>query len=442
MSDKAGQVRNAGPVWMAGALTVLTLLASPVHAQFLRIGPFDFMSEAMLEGVYTTNVEGQRPSDATENMQDIYFIAGIDLSSQALLSPNSQVTIDTGLSVERHLRRPDLDDSSNPFGQIDLGLQTEFGWFTFRGNASAKRNIQMSPSVYNPEQKKTRNPNDEYIYRGALEWRRRSLAFVGSYDMTRMRYVEEEFQTGDQDTETLFFEGSYALFSYAGLFYNIEQKTTTIIQSGEERSDVTEKAGLSGAIPLSILRRPRVTYTFGVESKHGKDDPDDQKWVPMHTIAVEDRYEMSSILEAGWNVVWQNKVAEDDISFTYAGDIRHRLSRTAEQRFTASREPADTFGSTKQTDRTEFDYSFLKSDLFIYNLNGDAGVTYTINTPMDQGDKESEKVISYRAGLQYERQLSRRLRRTLAYRYTREDSNLIEESLIEQRVTLTYRYTF
>ena len=55
-----------------GLLAWVLVLAMPcvASAQFLRIGPFNFTAKAKLEGVYTTNVEQERPSEATEDRED------------------------------------------------------------------------------------------------------------------------------------------------------------------------------------------------------------------------------------------------------------------------------------------------------------------------------------------------------------------------------------
>lgn len=40
------------------AVAAWLLAGTAVHAQFLRLGPFDFSGTLKVEGVYTTNVDG------------------------------------------------------------------------------------------------------------------------------------------------------------------------------------------------------------------------------------------------------------------------------------------------------------------------------------------------------------------------------------------------
>jgi len=401
------------------------------------------MSQAKLEGVYTTNVEGQRPDQATASMEDYYIITGLDLNSEAKVSPNTTINLETGIAVEKHFKRPDLDNSENPFGRLGLDLRTELGRFAaLHGGALFERTSQSASSTYTPSKNKKRDPKNQFDYGLGLDWNRKSLRFSADYSMTQERHIEEEFQSGDKNDEMYFYEIGWDPLQYAGVFYSWERKITEIIHTDDDQDVITEKLGIDGAVPLTLLRRPKVTYEFGVESKHGKDDDDDRKWVPMHTINAEDKYELSSTLELSWDVMWQNKVLEDDVVFTYGGDLKHQLSRTTEQSFRATREPVDTFGSTKNTDKTELVYSFLKNDLFIYNLNFNASISYSLNKPLDQPDVQDETIWTYTAGLIYTRALSRKLRRDIEYRFSRDDSSLEDEPLIEHAITMSYIYDF
>jgi hypothetical protein len=119
--------RTGSPVCLrpgAGArIAVAALLLLPctvARAQFIRIGPFDFGATAKLEGIYTTNVDGVRPSSATKEMKDYYATASFDLTSSMTLFRNSTIGLSTGLTIEKHARRKDLDTLSEPFGRARI----------------------------------------------------------------------------------------------------------------------------------------------------------------------------------------------------------------------------------------------------------------------------------------------------------------------------------
>lgn len=423
------------------------LAGEAARAGFLRLGPFDFDSKLTVEGVYSSNVEQERPSQATESREDWFLVVGIDLKSHADISPNTTLNLETGFAVEKHFNRPDLDNSENPFGRIGLDTSTKFGRFTLDLHGLYERTSESKENTFFPGgQGKERDPRNEWEYGATLFYERNSLKLEASALVEGERHDKEVFQEGDQDVYTFDFRADWQPHEWGGLFYEVENKKTVYIhkedEDDEDEYEVTEKFGLEGAIPVNLLRHPHITYEFGLESKHGKDDEDNDKWKPMHTVNVFDDFNLTPSLAMGFYAKYENKIAEDDITFTYGLTLDHQISRTAKQSFMAEREPTDTFGSTKETDKTTFEYGFVKDDLFIYNLSLMFDVRYEINVPLDQDDTETERKWTWEVELKHTRPLSRSLTREIKYEYDWERTNLEDEVLDEHRVTWSYFYTF
>ena len=443
--------------------SLMAFFPSMSNAQFLRLGPFDMAAEATLEGVYTTNVEGERESEAKDEREDYFIITGLQLSSMADISRNTKLNIESALSIEKHFNRPDLDNSSNPFGLFGLNSVSEFGHYTLNADFEARREIdyQEKQGVYIPGDRKKRDVSDVMDYGGELRWRRRSLLLSGSYTFSSERHQDEDFQDGDQDETTLNFSTDWAVIRGITLAYEYERKKTELLNGPEGLTndwEVTESFTVTFDEQLSLMKRPLLTYSFSMEKEDTREE--NGEWEPVHTLNLSDDRSLSSSLKLIMGAVYEydDNQEEDDISFTYNATLDHTLARTASQRISATREPVRTFGSTAESDSTTIGYAFSKRDLFIYNLTLTLGVDYSIDKPLeesaldtesevpavvtDSSAGEAEKIWTYKAGLSYARAVTRKIQRTVSYLYTCEDSNLETEILDEHRVTLSYIYTF
>ncbi len=426
-----------------GLLAWVLVLAMPcvASAQFLRIGPFNFTAKAKLEGVYTTNVEQERPSEATADREDYYLITGLDLASRAEMSPNTALDIETGVAIEKHFKRPDLDNSSDPFGKLKLSALTELGHYTFNAFGGVQRTSESAESTYDPEGRKKRDVQDKYEYGVGMNWKRGGVTLEGSYDFTSERHAQAEFQDADQDEQTVNFLAGWRITKNVGVSYTMERTKTDIINDPDSGAGwlTTENISLDWLLP--ILKRPSLTYSLGVE----KEDTDEKKgkWEPTHTLTLSDAWDLSPVLRlsVGVSYSYEQNPEANDVALTGFVGLQHEVGQTAMQTLTLSKEPVRTLGSTAETDNTSVHYNFTKRDLFVYNLTWTIDVDYSLDKPLDSID-EPETVWTYGTGLMHSRALSRKIERQLAYRYDREDSNLEDEILDEHRVTLSYVYTF
>ncbi len=435
----------------------------PAHAQFLRLGPFDIAAETGLEGIYTTNVEYERPSVAKQPMEDYYAVWTLDMNTSAGLVRNSNLNLDTGLSVERHARREDLDNDKEPFGHVDLTADFDLGHLTLSPFFKEQRSAVLQGDYgFVPGDQKQRDVNTTHDAGANLKWEREDLTVTAGYDYYRERHQDEEFQNNDQNKQTISFGAAWQMSKRLSLGYDYSRYKTEYVTDTDTNETVevvtTNDAGevVTGnvsryqdwqgqqdvGLTLKILEKPNLDYTFGLQKLD--ENGEENGWEPTHTIDISQDFKVAENLKVTGAARYTNekKKSENDIGFTYSIQADHEISRTARQRFSAQRTPVNTFGSTTDTDNTTLDWMLTKEDLFLYNLTMTLDVSYTIDKPMGSNDMETEKKWSYDFMLTHTRALSRKLQRTLSYEYRRENSDLQDEVLDENRVTLGFDYTF
>lgn len=414
------------------------------HAQFIRIGPFDFEATAEMDGIYSTNVEGVRPDTTNKEMKDYYIIASFDLTSTVNLFRNSVIDLSTGVTVEKHARRDDLDTLSEPFGYGRLDTAFEFGRYTLRLNLANETTSETKDDTYVPSGvKKTRDVSNVTDYGAELEWKRNDLTIVGGYNGSRERHQDEQFKVGDQNTYESYLNADWQFSERLGLHYAYTRDKTELLNVTDSFSGWDEKHTVG--LEFEILERPYFTYTLGMEKSSVQGETID--WEPTHTLAVDDQLEFSKTLRLKGNVSYKyaDKYAADEIALTCEVTLEQDITGTAQQSLSLTKQPAGTFGSTEKTDVTAVDYIFRKNDLFIYNLNFTFDASYTRNEPMDDDSTdtaEPENVTKIKPGFSWDRAVSRKIKRSIEYSYTWEHSNLESENLTEHRVTLSYSYTF
>jgi hypothetical protein len=225
-----------------------------------------------------------------------------------------------------------------------------------------------------------------------------------------------------------------------GLSYSYSRTKSEYINQPQSFDgwDQSQNVGLT----FLVVERPAITYTFGFsqETEQGVA----QSWEPTHSFGISDVRMITKTLKLSLDATYgiEETTEANDISLVYSMGLDHTISRTATETLTLTKEPVRTFGSTSDTDSTGVQYSFRKNDLFIYHLNLDATVGFTRDKPLGAPSSAIEETWTYTAGLTYARQLSRKWARDISYLYSHESSNLYDEPIDEQRVTLTYVYTY
>ena len=414
--------------------------SAAVQAQFIRLGPFDFGATAKVDGIYTTNVDGVRPSATDQEMKDYYMVASFDLSSTVNLFRNSVMDLSTGVSVEKHARRDDLDTLSEPFGYGRMDTAFEFGRYTLRLNLAREVTAQTAEDTYVPSDvKKTRDVSTVTDYGAELEWKRNDLSILGGYSGSMTRHRDDQFKIDDRNDYKMYFDVDWQFSERLGFFYAYERQKAELLNSPGSYSDWDEKNNVG--LKVEILERPHFTYTLGAEQSTVQGETVD--WEPTHTLAIDDQLEFSKTLRLKGDVSYKyaDKYAADEVALTCDVTLEQELTGTAAQSLTLTKHPAGTFGSTEKTDVTELEYLLRKNDLIIYDLNFTFTASYAHNVPMDH-DLENENITKLEPKLSWDRNVSRKINRSLSYLYSWEHSNLISENLTEHRVTLSYSYTF
>lgn len=423
------------------AVLLFGLPGVAAHAQFIRIGPFDFGAVAKVDAIYTTNVDGVRPDATDKEMKDYYATASFDLTSAVALFRNSKVDLSAGVTVEKHARRDDLDTLSEPFGRERIDTEFEFGRYTLRLNLANETTTATKEDTYVPSDiQKKRDVSNVTDYGAELEWKRNDFTIIGGFDGSKTRHQDDEFKTDDQDKMSYSLTADWQFSERLGLSYAYKREQNKLINDPESYSGWDERHTVG--LEFEILERPYLTYTLGAEQS--KVQGETINWEPTHTLTLDDHVDFGRTLRLNGNVSYKyaQKYAADEIALNCNVALEHDMSRTAQQSLTLIKQPAGTFGSTEKTDVTSLEYAFRKNDLFIYDLNFTFNASYAHNKPMGDDASEPENITKVEPGLAWDRKISRKVTRSLAYLYSWEHSNLLSENLTEHRVTLSYTYTF
>jgi len=430
---------NDANTWCLYVLLCVAFLAfsQKATAQFLRLGPFEFNAQSYLDLIYTTNVEGERESEATDEREDAYLRLGIDLTSASTITPETDVDINLGIAIERHLNRKDLDNSSSPFAHSSIALSKTISRFRFDAAANYDRTADAEEDVVfvGGESGKTRRERDEYGYGAGVNWAGEALSLQAGYTESFERYLDEENFFADKNETAFNFGGNLKLTRRVSLAYSYDRNLTELINQPDDDPewDITQQITL----PITILEKPNLIYSFGYQKE------DDDPWEYIHIFSIRDDYTLSPTLKLSGFASYTIEEIEDDddIAFEFGGQLTHQISDTAEQSIAATREPANTFASSTETDNTTYSYRFKKSDLFIYGLTFAASVSYEIDKPL-AADAEEETTWNYLASLSHSAQVTRRLARRVEYAYSREELSSNPEILDEHRITWSYIYDF
>jgi len=334
------------------------------------------------------------------------------------------------------VERSDLDTE---LYNLQMIFNTVLPRMTLGGSVGTDYSIDNSADAYVPggiTRDPTLTQNANLV--GSWSMRKLRLEAHGGYTMERHDYAE--YQSGDND-EASIFAGIYLdLFTWGSLYYSWERVDTSYVQTGVEDVEITREMGLTGAIPLNILRRPKITYSLGFEYKDEEaDNPEalDGTWEPKHTIRAEDSFQLSKAITLSGYVQWENEVYVNDVGFTYALLLEQLLGQRARHSLSFEQEPRPTLGSTTDTETTTYAYNFNIKDLFIYNLSMGFMASHEESTPLTGAGALTEITKKLALNLAHNRQISRQLSRIISCGYTWETSNFHEDGA-KQELLITY----
>lgn len=472
-----------------GGVRLLTLVlgmalpcVSSVSAQTLRLGSFDLTMVGRMDVAWDSNVDDLGVDEVNEGYErsDFYLMPGLSVvSSPVGVWPSTELGLSAGIAYQDYLVRNDLDTA---IYDAAITFNTAMPRLSLNGQARVEYSVEGMEDTYVPGGSK-RDPMLTQAANVLANWNYRSLRLEAGSSFTRERHDYEEFWIGDQDetvyqagaylqdwrrlslfwswmrTETILVEeysvtdetvysagANWALFKWGGPFYTWERTLTTTVASQDSETDVIEQTfGFSGAIPLDVLRRPKITYSFGMqyEETRNTEAEDEKTWEPVHTITASDQLQLSRTIDLKGNATWSSDVDADEIEFQYTVTLTQLLGPRAQHALNFTQEPRPTFGSTSDTETTTYGYTLGIRDLFIYNLGFNLGLTREENTPLEEDNPQTEVIHSVNAGLIHTRQITSRLQRQLSYQYTWEDSNIVEtDPIVKHLVIYGFTYQF
>jgi hypothetical protein len=410
-------------------------------AQVLRIGGFDFNANARLEGVYSSNVENVQPGTTKASMSDYFIVLGLDLQSTRTIGQGTTIDLSTGIAEEKHFKRSDLDNQSNPFGHFGLSSRTEVGHLNVNGVVSYERTSTSANDVFSTNGvAKTRDLRNTFNYGAGADYHGDRIVMSVLYNHAKEQHDLPQFQSTDQDSDRYTASVGYRVNDRFTPTYSYDLTKT---EFPNNPANGTTQSNSRFIFPFILMYKPQLTYAFSWQREDiGTGVP--PKWKPRHTISLSDSLQLSRSLELSYQAQYDNypQPAQDLITFTYGASLSHQISRSASQQASITRQPVKTLGSTQQSDQTSYSYIFSKSDLFIYNLGLLASASKQHTIPEGNSAAEPVDSITYDATLNYRQPLSRNLTRSLEYSYSYQDTSTTPDAVVEHRVTLSYQYVF
>ena len=375
-SPGVGGVRavTAGGVLTALLLGLSASAQSPIEQ--LTIGPLKLQKSLFADLTGTTNVDGiskERAREAGVDREDLYLTYGFRFGISGRVYPDIDLNFSTNLSRERHFIRTDLnDDGEIPFlGDANFDFNRSRGHlrygFLLRHSASTEQEKQK---VFVPAARRLQSVREvEQItdIGGTLGWTYERLTLNNTYNYSRTRF-NKEFADGDENEQTYDFSANYQLNRILSTtFSHTLENTEQVGQPGSPETGWLETSSVR--LNAKLLQRPSLTYSIGAERE--EDGTNKAEWEPIHIVTLSDFRNIGSNirLSADATYTYEEQPEAEDISFVYNFSLNHRMPYAITQTLQFIREPAETFGSTTDSDQTTYSYNLTKSQLFILNLS-------------------------------------------------------------------------
>ena len=428
-------------------------------AQSFRVGPFLLSMTGQGTLAYDSNVDDLYPEEETPGLDrwDFYWMPMLAIRSQPMqMYPRIALTLSAAAAYQDYFYRNDQDSE---IYNLILGFQTSHPRISLGGAAGVDYSVDGVADQYVPGGAR-RDPTLTREANVFGNWNYRKLRAQASADYSTELHQDERYQEGDQEEIGLSAGSIWELSKWGGLFYAWDWNKTKMIQSGDEDEETTHSFGWSGSIPLELVRRPKITYSFGFsyEEETVEDEEPTKTWDPTHTITVQDEYQLSKSIRltiaATWQDTWEDNQPSftlpgedtddnDEVTFQYNVQFAQQLGPRAQHSLSFTREPRPTFGSMTETETTTYAYNFGIQDVLFRGLGFNFSASYDTSIPLETEAAVMEKTTKLSAGLNHNRQLSRKLARTITYQYSWENSNFHEGDGKEQHlVTYGLSYAF
>ena len=468
----------------------LILLPNSSFAQSFRLGMIDWFMQAKTEVGYDSNVDDAYPEEQEPDRKraDFYWMPGLTLRSAPLvMASRTTYNVNAGLAYQDYFERSDLDTA---LYNAQLSVQTATPRLTLGGMGGTDYAADGIAESYVPGGV-GRDPTLTQTAGAFATMLYRALRLESRVDFTSERHDLEKYWDGDQDETTLFAgaqlnpltklvlnaswqktitlltlsgeetdETEYDagatlnLFSWGGLFYTWERTITQINTTDQTDLETVSTFGLTGTIPVELIRHPKITYALGMsyeEEETEETGVTEETWEPTHTITASDDFQLSRSLRLSGSATWQSDLAgnalwqqseldTDEISFLYNISLEHQLAPKIQHSLIFTQEPEPTLGSTTDTKSTTYGYDFKWGDLLVKGLDLNFNASYEEETPLVEA-AETEQTTTLNFGLRHTRPLTRKLNRIISYQYTWEDSNFHDAGPKEKHLAI-YGFTY
>ena len=450
-SPGAGGARSAvvrGIV--AGAfLGVAAVAQSPIEQ--LTIGPLKLQKSVFMDLTASTNVDGISKETARlqgVEQEDVFLSYGFNFGISGRVYPDIDLNFSSDMMKERHFVRTDLNDD----GEIPILGEATFDFTRTRGHLRYGFSLLHSAETEEEKQKvfvpsarrlqSVREVEQITDVGGTLGWTYERLSLLNTYHYIRTRF-NEEFADGDENEENYSFDAKYELNRIFSLsFTHLLEKTEQIglpdlPEFGWEKTTTL-------LLNSKLLQRPSLTYSVGFESED--QGAVEGEWEPIHNVVLSDYRNIGSNVKLSADATYSYEAdpEAEDISFIYNVSLSHQMPYSITQTLQFTREPAETFGSTADSDQTTYSYSLNKDRLFLVNLSASFTAEREETKPVfsdgSTGPSEISDELIFDLNWQGPKALSRWLSLRRDYQYIYTDSTL-EGTFDEHRLTLGVEVT-
>ena len=466
------------------SLLSVMLCSLPASAQWLNVGPFELQSSLNLSLNYSTNVD-QVNDDQTSilsedgkelDKDDFWIDYGVSLNANGKFFPAVDITASTSFLFEKHFIRDDLDEDADPFYNVSLSADSNQGFWSYALTVNfseeltaEKQDVAISRTDLQ-EVRQERDRTTTLSIAPTITWSYHSLSANGGYTYDKETH-NDEFSAADTLSQSYNYGLGYQLnrrvdFNWTHSFDKEEligEKNSSVLDAVETPADVASAEApvwdesMAVNASLLLMDRPSLTLSGG----YSREDTGGEKgeWDPTFSVSLSDTRALASNMDISGTVsyTWEETEEVEDIAFTYSGVLTHQLPAGWSHSLSATREPADTFGSTVDSTSTSYAYTLTQPNFIMKAISFNFGVSREITSLPEVGNKSpaarsaptddglvpevegDEETTSWTLGLARSFNLTNSLTASASYGYTLEQVN-VEADVIEHLYVLTFSY--
>jgi len=425
-SDHCRRLHLPASYRVLGVLIGLFAGMLPVQAEFMRIGNVGLTLGLNFGANYATNVDGVTDQImTTEGTEDFWITYGANLSATAAYFPKISLAASTSLTWEKHFIKDEESPDNEPSINISATTSGSSGAWNYSFNYTREEPLTEEESSQVFIGGRTQAARDRIVTDSlstTLGWNYKSLTLSGSHNFSRETH-REGLEAGNTEWHALSFSSTYQLHPRVNMNYAASWTRDTFPDQ-DPPPDAPWLRTQSAGLTFLILQKPSLSLSIGAEREEELEDRKGQ-WDPIYTFTLSDSRNLAPNLTLNGSATYniEKNPEEDDIAFSYSGTLAHTMPHGWAQSLTANREPAQTFGSSTETDSTTYSYSLTKGDFIFRQIAMSLSLTRNIDRPPNDAPKEVSDNLTFSLSRALP-QLFRNFNHSCTYTYTIEDSNL------------------